>query len=144
MNSPIKSTNYSRAIVSFRQELYLARLAPSSPPLCRKERRNQSEASRGESKFTLKLTSVFQCGAKSGQTAASSCQVGVPCFWAGNCEMGGIGSPQSLHRLGRQGDMRDDSAEILFQSFLREAVVSSSGMNRDVHSLMLPIQHFLR
>ena len=27
-------------------------------------------------------------------------------------------SVQSLDRLGRQGDMRDDSAEILFQSFL--------------------------
>ena len=39
--------------------------------------------------------------------------------------------------------MRDDSAEILFQSFffffLREAIVNSYGMNRDVHSLMLSI-----
>ena len=41
------------------------------------------------------------------------------------------------------GDMRDDSAEILSQSFLQEALVSSSGMGRDVHSLMLSIQHFL-
>ena len=32
--------------------------------------------------------------------------------------------------------MRDDSAEILFQSFLQEALVSSSGMGRDVHSSM--------
>ena len=40
--------------------------------------------------------------------------------------------------------MRDDSAEILFQSFLQEALVSSSGMDSDVHSLMLStIQHFL-
>ena len=39
--------------------------------------------------------------------------------------------------------MRDDSAEILFQSFLLEALVSSSGTGRDVHSLMLSIQHFL-
>ena len=31
--------------------------------------------------------------------------------------------------------MMDDSAEILFQSFLQEALVSSSGMGRDVHSL---------
>ena len=29
----------------------------------------------------------------------------------------------------------DDSAEILFQSFLQEALVSSSGMGRDVHFL---------
>ena len=40
--------------------------------------------------------------------------------------------------------MRDDSAEILFQSFLQEALVSSSGMGRVVRSLMLSIQHFLR
>ena len=52
-------------------------------------------------------------------------------------------SVQSFDRLGRRGDMRDDSAEILFQSFLQEALVSSSGMGRDVHSLMLSIQHFL-
>ena len=37
--------------------------------------------------------------------------------------------------------MRDTSAEILFQSFLQEAPVSSSGKSRDVHSLMLFIQH---
>ena len=39
--------------------------------------------------------------------------------------------------------MRDDSAENLFQSFLRDALVSSSSMGRDVDSLMLSIQHFL-
>ena len=39
--------------------------------------------------------------------------------------------------------MSDDSAEILFQSFPQEALVSSSGMGRDVHSLILSIQHFL-
>ena len=50
---------------------------------------------------------------------------------------------QSLDRLGRREDRRDDSAEILFQSFLQEAVVNSSGMARDVHSLMMSIQHFL-
>ena len=38
--------------------------------------------------------------------------------------------------------MIDGSAEILFQSFLQEAIVSSSGMGRAVHSLMLSIQHF--
>ena len=52
-------------------------------------------------------------------------------------------SVQSLDRLGRRGDMRDDSAEILFQAFLQKTLVSSSGMGRDVHSLMLSIQHFL-
>ena len=34
-------------------------------------------------------------------------------------------SVQSLDRLGRREDMRDDSAEILFQSFLQETTVSS-------------------
>ena len=41
------------------------------------------------------------------------------------------------------GDMGDESAEILFQSFLQEALVNSSGMGRDVHFLMMSIQHFL-
>ena len=54
-----------------------------------------------------------------------------------------FGSVRSLDRLGRRGDLRDDSAEILFQSCLQEALVSSSGTGRDVHSLMLSIQHFL-
>ena len=52
-------------------------------------------------------------------------------------------SLQSHDRLDRRGDMRDGSAEILFQSFLQQALVSSSGMGRVVHSLMLSIQHFL-
>ena len=52
-------------------------------------------------------------------------------------------SVRSLDCLGRWGNMRDDSAEILFQSFLRKALVSSSGMDGDVHSLTLFIQHFL-
>ena len=43
-------------------------------------------------------------------------------------------SVQSLDRSGRQGDVRDDSAEILFQSSLQEAVVGSSRMGRDAHS----------
>ena len=46
-------------------------------------------------------------------------------------------SVQSLYQYGRRGDLRDDSAEILFQSFLREVNVNSSGMGGDVHSLML-------
>ena len=50
---------------------------------------------------------------------------------------------QSLDELGCPGDMRVDSAEILFQSFLQEALVSSYSMCRDVHSLMLSNQHFL-
>ena len=41
-------------------------------------------------------------------------------------------------------DMRDASAEIVFQSFRAgEAIVSSSGMHRDVYSLTLSIQHSL-
>ena len=48
-------------------------------------------------------------------------------------------SVQFLDRLGRQGNMTDDSARILFKSFLQEATVQSSGMGRDVHSLMLSI-----
>ena len=39
--------------------------------------------------------------------------------------------------------MWNDSAETLFQSFLQEALVSSSGMGRHGHSLILSIQHFL-
>ena len=39
--------------------------------------------------------------------------------------------------------MRDDSAEILFQSFLQETIVSSSAMGGDVDCLMLYSQHFL-
>ena len=58
-------------------------------------------------------------------------------------ETGGRSSFQSLDRLGRRGDMKDDSAEILFQSFLQEAIVSRSDMDRDVQSLMLSIRHFL-
>ena len=54
-----------------------------------------------------------------------------------------VSSVQSLYRLGHRRDTKDDSAEILFQSFLRQALVSSSGMGRDVRSLILSIQHFL-
>ena len=39
--------------------------------------------------------------------------------------LGQVSSVQSLDRLSRRGDMRNDSAEIIF---LREAIVSSSGM----------------
>ena len=48
-----------------------------------------------------------------------------------------------FNQLGRRGNTTDDSAEILFQCFLQEAIVSTSGMGMDVHSLMLSIQHFL-
>ena len=51
-------------------------------------------------------------------------------------------SVQPLVRFGRRGDMTDDSTEVLFQSFL-QAIVSSSSMGKDVHSLTLSIQHFL-
>ena len=40
--------------------------------------------------------------------------------------------------------MRDDSAEILFESCVREAIMSSSGMCRDVHPSTVSVQHFLR
>ena len=52
----------------------------------------------------------------------------------------------SIHWLIRSlgvEDMKDKLAEILFQSFWQEAIVSSSGMGRDVHSLTLSIQFFL-
>ena len=39
--------------------------------------------------------------------------------------------------------MKDDTAEILFQSFLQEAIMNSSGMGRDIHSLTSSIQHYL-
>ena len=52
-------------------------------------------------------------------------------------------SVQSLDQLGHQGVIRDNLTEILSQAFLHEALVSNSGMGRDVHSLMLSIQHFL-
>ena len=45
--------------------------------------------------------------------------------------------------VGGGGGPRDTSGEVLFQSFLREAIVRSSGIGRDVHSLRLSIQHFL-
>ena len=45
-------------------------------------------------------------------------------------------SVQSLDQLGHHGDMTNDSAEILFQSFPWEAIVSSSSMGRDGHPLM--------
>ena len=54
-----------------------------------------------------------------------------------------ISSIQSPDRLGRRGDMRDDSADILFQSFVQEAHVSSSRMGRVVHPLTVSIRHFL-
>ena len=40
--------------------------------------------------------------------------------------------------------MRDDSAEILLQSFLQKTLVSSFAMGRDVHSLVLSIQGALK
>ena len=36
-------------------------------------------------------------------------------------------SVQTLDRLGRRKDMKDDSADILFQSSLQDALVNSSG-----------------
>ena len=53
-------------------------------------------------------------------------------------------SVQSVDRSGRRGHMTDDSAEMFFQCFLQEAIVSSSGIGWDAHSLMLSIKHSLR
>ena len=52
-------------------------------------------------------------------------------------------SPLTYWVIGGGGYKRDNSAEIPFQFFLQDTLVSSSGMGRDVHSLMLSIQHFL-
>ena len=71
----------------------------------------------------------------------SQCAVRIVIF--GDHETAQFSSVQSLDQLGRRRDLMDDSAEILFQSFLQEALVSSSGMGRDVQALMLSIQHFL-
>ena len=68
-----------------------------------------------------------------------ACHTGCSIRWL--CVL--FSSPQSLDRLGRRRDKRDDSVEIFFQSFLQEAPVSNSDMGRDVHSLMLSIEHFL-
>ena len=64
---------------------------------------------------------------------------------------GSLQQTHSLDRLGGRGlggwgvgggGMRHDSAEILFQTVLREAIISSSDIGRDVHSLMWSIQRF--
>ena len=74
-----------------------------------------------EKKSEKKRKSVFSYSSKGNVD-----QSGTKCI---SC------SVQSLDRLGRREDMRDDSADILFQSFLQEALVSSSGMARDLSSL---------
>ena len=56
------------------------------------------------------------------------------CAWARE-----FSSLRSLDRLGRPGDMMDDSAEILFQSFLQKTIVSCSAIDTDVHSCALSI-----
>ena len=76
------------------------------------------------------------CGWKKHRTQFSVCLVvwlhdqwatsilTFPCL----CDFPGwISSVHSLDLLGHRGDMRDDSAEIFLQSFLQEALVSSSG-----------------
>ena len=55
------------------------------------------------------------------------------------CMRAQISSVHSLDRLSRRGDTREDSAEILFQSYLREAIVSSPGKGRGV-----PLLDFVR
>ena len=48
----------------------------------------------------------------------------------------GFGSVQSLGWLGCRGDTKDNSAKMLHHSFLREAVLSSSGIRRDLHVVL--------
>ena len=53
-----------------------------------------------------------------------------------------LSSAQSFGGSGHRVDTKDDSAENLFQSFLREAIVSSSGKGRplfDVVRLPFPL-----
>ena len=52
-------------------------------------------------------------------------------------------SLRSLDRLRRRGVVTGDLTKILFQSYLQEAILSSSGMGENAYSLMLSIQHFL-
>ena len=54
-----------------------------------------------------------------------------------------LSSVQSLGRLGHQRDIRDNAAEMFFQTFMWEAIVSSSGIDGDAHSLIFSIQHVL-
>ena len=53
-----------------------------------------------------------------------------------------ISSNRSDQSLGRW-DARDDSAEVLFLSFLRDAIVSGSGRDKNVHSLTWSVLLFL-
>ena len=48
-------------------------------------------------------------------------------------------SVQLLDQLGRREDKKDNTAEILFQSILGEAMVSGSDMGRDGHSSTLSV-----
>ena len=54
-------------------------------------------------------------------------------------------SVQSLKRFGRLESERSLQTiqQILFPIFPQEAILSNSGIGRDVHSLLLSIQHFL-
>ena len=61
-------------------------------------------------------------------------------YWCNSAFLRSTCSVQSTDKFGHQGY---NSAKIRFQSFLWEAMVSSSGMGWDVHSWMLSIQHFL-
>ena len=64
----------------------------------------------------------------------------IPLFCSYDGEKYSSAQLSSLANLVVRGD---DSADILCQSFLQKALVSTSGMGRDVHTLMLSIQHFL-
>ena len=88
----------------------------------------------------LKAASRLYCHAGKKKSRAVWIGAKTVCNWRQNCTCM-FSSFQSLDRLDRRRDTRVDSAEILFQSFLQKALVSNSGMGRNVHSLMLSIQH---
>ena len=62
-----------------------------------------------------------------------------------NCFIGPIEfkKKNQFGREGHRGDTTDDSTKLLFQTFLQKAFVSSSGMGRDIRSMMLSFHHFL-
>ena len=75
--------------------------------------------------------------------SAKICVENASCF-DGYCAFNiSLQRVDSLDRWSRRADIRDDVAEILFQSFPQKALMRSSGKGKNVYSLMLSIQHFL-
>ena len=63
---------------------------------------------------------------------------GVPLYSYNVNRLVQFSSVQSFERLGHWGDIRNDSTQIISQSFLQEALSSSSHMGGDVHSSFCP------